>query len=201
MIGGVIKENRVRKGWTQEQLSEKLCVTKATVSKWELSQSMPDIGMLPRIGDIFGISMDELLEYRTKNREPEKITYRATLPESTFRFDKVYRRTVQTHGKVSILNFGPLNLQQNGSCDGWNLNVNTDFDDPEILKLIQALTLEDEYHDIMEYHASEGISTACWHLWVTRDEIIRFQPGDKSGIKKATQKLIEKGILTEEDLY
>ena len=105
MIGGVIKENRVRNGWTQEQLAEKLNVTKATISKWELSQSMPDIGMLPRIGDIFGISMDELLEYRTKNREPEKITYRATLPESTFRFDKVYHRTLQTHGKVSILNF------------------------------------------------------------------------------------------------
>ena len=37
MIGDVIKANRIKKGWTQEELAGRLNVTKASVSKWELN--------------------------------------------------------------------------------------------------------------------------------------------------------------------
>lgn len=60
-IGKRIAENRRRLGLTQDQLAEKLGVTAQAVSKWENDLSCPDIGTLPVLASIFGISTDELL--------------------------------------------------------------------------------------------------------------------------------------------
>ena len=62
-----IAENIVRlrheKKVTQERLAEFLGVTKASVSKWETGQSMPDILMLPQLATYFDVKVDELLGY------------------------------------------------------------------------------------------------------------------------------------------
>ena len=60
-MGKRIVHNRKRMGLTQDQLADKLGVTAQAVSKWENDQSCPDISILPRLAEIFGISTDELL--------------------------------------------------------------------------------------------------------------------------------------------
>lgn len=60
-LGKRIVAGRKRIGLTQEQLAEQLGVTAQAVSKWENDQSCPDISMLPKLAEIFGISTDELL--------------------------------------------------------------------------------------------------------------------------------------------
>ena len=60
-LGKRIAENRKRLGLTQDSLAEKLGITAQAVSKWENDQSCPDITMLPRLAEIFGITTDELL--------------------------------------------------------------------------------------------------------------------------------------------
>lgn len=60
-IGKRIAENRKRLSMTQDALAEQLGVTAQAVSKWENDQSCPDITMLPKLAEIFGISTDELL--------------------------------------------------------------------------------------------------------------------------------------------
>lgn len=57
---------RKRDGITQEQIADFLGVTKASVSKWETKQSMPDISILPRLASYFNISIDDLLGYHPK---------------------------------------------------------------------------------------------------------------------------------------
>ena len=64
MIGTKIQTLRKNKGITQEQLAEVLAVSAQAVSKWENSVSMPDIHLLPVIARYFGITMDELFNYR-----------------------------------------------------------------------------------------------------------------------------------------
>ena len=54
---------RKKKGVTQDELAGFLGVTKASVSKWENGQSMPDIMLLPEIATYFDVSVDELLGY------------------------------------------------------------------------------------------------------------------------------------------
>lgn len=49
---------------TQCELAERLGVSTAAVSKWEQNVSCPDISLLPRIADIFSISIDELFGNR-----------------------------------------------------------------------------------------------------------------------------------------
>ena len=59
-IGTVIATYRKNTGLTQDSLAQQLGVTNQAVSKWESDQSCPDILLLPRIADIFGITIDEL---------------------------------------------------------------------------------------------------------------------------------------------
>lgn len=54
---------RKEKKVTQEQLADFCGVTKASVSKWETAQSLPDVMLLPRLAAFFNISIDELLGY------------------------------------------------------------------------------------------------------------------------------------------
>ena len=60
-LGKRIIANRKRLGMTQDKLAEQLGVTAQAVSKWENDQSCPDISMLPKLAEIFGISIDTLL--------------------------------------------------------------------------------------------------------------------------------------------
>ena len=51
---------RKKLGITQEALAQQLEVTNQAVSKWESDQCCPDIQLLPKLADIFGITIDEL---------------------------------------------------------------------------------------------------------------------------------------------
>lgn len=72
-ISFFIKQKRKEFHLTQEDLAEKLGVTKASVSKWELARSYPDITLLPNIAEIFNCSIDDLLGYsKSKDERLEK---------------------------------------------------------------------------------------------------------------------------------
>ena len=60
-LGKRIAALRKAKGYTQEQLAEKVGVSAQAVSKWENDISCPDITLLPLLADLFGVSVDELL--------------------------------------------------------------------------------------------------------------------------------------------
>lgn len=77
-IGLNIKRLRNEKGFTQEQLAERLNVSSAAVSKWEAKNSYPDITLLFPLAEIFGVSVDELLGY---DREKEKADINRLLSE------------------------------------------------------------------------------------------------------------------------
>lgn len=59
-LGNTILKYRKALGITQDALAQKLEVTNQAVSKWESDQCCPDINLLPRLADIFGITIDEL---------------------------------------------------------------------------------------------------------------------------------------------
>lgn len=72
-LGTNIKEYRLKKGYTQEQLAYELGVSSQTVSRWETGTTYPDIVMIPIIAELFDTSIDNLMGYAkecsTKERE------------------------------------------------------------------------------------------------------------------------------------
>lgn len=71
-IGEEIRQLRKLSGMTQEQLAEKLNVSRQALSKWENGASPPDIESMVKIAVLFQISLDELLVKREpKDKEPQ----------------------------------------------------------------------------------------------------------------------------------
>ncbi len=57
-----IKQRRQALGISQEELAQRVYVTRQTVSNWENERSYPDIGSLIRLSDLFGVSLDTLIK-------------------------------------------------------------------------------------------------------------------------------------------
>ena len=60
-FGNRLYELRKQKGLSQEELANRLDVTRQTISKWELGDSNPDMDKLVQLGELFEISLDELV--------------------------------------------------------------------------------------------------------------------------------------------
>lgn len=74
-LGNTIAHYRKQKGLTQEALAQQLEVTNQAVSKWESDQCCPDILLLPRIADIFEISIDALFGREPKSNAEAKLPW------------------------------------------------------------------------------------------------------------------------------
>ena len=121
----------MKKGWTQDELAEKLFVSRQSVSKWEKGLNYPSIETLLKISDLFDISLDELLksdEELTKKviKESKQLAH----PKLKFFFDvlflaalvlllikigvlilnKVFALDIDLFGGKFLWNFGPLVL-------------------------------------------------------------------------------------------
>ena len=56
-----IKSVRIELGYTQKQIAEKLGVVESCYANWEQGRTEPNISTLRKLGEIFGVSVDELL--------------------------------------------------------------------------------------------------------------------------------------------
>jgi transcriptional regulator with XRE-family HTH domain len=61
-LGEKLKNARKNAGLSQEQLAERLCVSRAAVAKWETDKGMPDILNLKAISKLLDVSIDSLLD-------------------------------------------------------------------------------------------------------------------------------------------
>lgn len=61
VTGAFIKELREKRGLTQSELAQRLCVSDKTVSKWETGKGYPDISLLQPLAETFCISVAQLL--------------------------------------------------------------------------------------------------------------------------------------------
>ena len=64
---------RTDAGMTQAELGEKLNYSDKTISKWERAESIPDAAVLKRLGEIFGVSVDYLLNSHNQWEKPQHI--------------------------------------------------------------------------------------------------------------------------------
>lgn len=68
-FGATISALRKEKGMTQLELARQMGVTDKAVSKWERNLSFPDVASLPKLAEVLGTSVDELLAVKTAAQE------------------------------------------------------------------------------------------------------------------------------------
>ena len=84
-IGSRISKFRKTKGMTQEELAGKMGVSPQAVSKWENDISCPDIGLLPQLAGMLGVTTDELLTGKNDQVKLVPVAQRKSMDELTLR--------------------------------------------------------------------------------------------------------------------
>lgn len=81
-LGQRIHALRSAAGLSQEQLAERLNVSRQAISKWELDTSAPDLDKLVLLGNLFGISLDQLVKGDTAGLPPGELDVRQLAAET-----------------------------------------------------------------------------------------------------------------------
>ena len=72
-LGNSLFDARKKKGLSQEEVAEKLGVSRQTISKWETEETVPDIYQAKRLAKIYGLSLDELIDTDLDQKEIEEV--------------------------------------------------------------------------------------------------------------------------------
>ena len=84
-LGMTIASLRKARGMTQSDLAEKMGVTDKAVSKWERDLCCPDINSFPKLADVFGTSVDELMQFKPAGQEEKGAERPKDIPSLVFK--------------------------------------------------------------------------------------------------------------------
>ena len=96
-----LKEIRKNEGLSQEQLAEKIGVSRQAITKWETGKGLPDVENMVIIAEIFKTTLDELLRGSATKQEQEK---------SVFVSETIYDIDCEKHFDVNIGNAATIIL-------------------------------------------------------------------------------------------
>ena len=72
-LGSSLYHARKKNGLSQENVAEKLGVSRQTISKWELDETLPDIRQAKRLAVLYHLSLDELVDFDIDVKEIERV--------------------------------------------------------------------------------------------------------------------------------
>lgn len=114
ILADKIIEERKKNGWSQEELANKLGISRQAVSKWESSGSIPDLQRILQMSELFGVTTDYLLkdeiEEEPLNKYVETKTIKVSMEEANQYLDMKSRgsRIVANATSLCILSPVPL---------------------------------------------------------------------------------------------
>lgn len=72
-LGNNLFNARKKSGLSQEEVAEKLGVSRQTISKWELDETLPDIRQSKKLSNLYHLTLDELIDFDIDVKEIEQI--------------------------------------------------------------------------------------------------------------------------------
>ena len=109
-LGNNLFHARKRRGFSQEDVAQRLGVSRQTVSKWETGETVPDIRQSKKMAALYNISLDELIDFDLDIREIQE-TIERTSRETEAKIDwsrawgKKYPVLLEYRDKVNIPNY------------------------------------------------------------------------------------------------
>lgn len=95
--GSFLKELRKEKKITQEQLAELFNVSGKTVSRWETGRNMPDLDLLIRLSDYYGVDIREILDGERRDGNMDKTEEETILKMADYSNEEKMRLTRRIH--------------------------------------------------------------------------------------------------------
>lgn len=77
-LGNSLYKARKRTGLSQEEVAEKLGVSRQTISKWETNETLPDIRQSKQMAQLYHLSLDELIDFDVDVKEIEEMIEHAS---------------------------------------------------------------------------------------------------------------------------
>ena len=105
-IGSFLKQLRLEKGLTQEQLAEQLNISNRSVSRWETGSNLPDLSMLIALAEYYDVEVREIIDGKRKSEnmnEEVKDTLEKVANYSEMLNLRAMRRGIVTMGIVFMI--------------------------------------------------------------------------------------------------
>ncbi len=112
-LGSSFYHARKKSGLSQENVAEKLGVSRQTISKWETNETLPDIRQSKRLAMLYHMTLDELIEYDFDEQQAQQMI-ESVSDEAQARIDwnkvwsKKYPVLATYHKTVRIQDYAPV---------------------------------------------------------------------------------------------
>ena len=112
-LGSSLYHARKKSGLTQENVAEKLGVSRQTISKWETDETLPDIRQSKGLAMLYHMTLDELIEYNFDEQQAQQMI-ESVSEEAQARIDwnkvwsKKYPVLSTYHNTVRIQDYAPV---------------------------------------------------------------------------------------------
>ena len=116
-LGNKITNLRKQNNLSQEELAEKVGVTRQTISKWELEETTPDINQAKKLSNIFNISLGELTNNNVNNILVEKVSNTEKLAGLTIKILKIIGISIIILFVIFVIAFIAFNIDRVNSKD------------------------------------------------------------------------------------
>ena len=77
-LGSSLFQARKKSGLSQEEVAGKLGVSRQTISKWELDETLPDIRQSKKLSNLYHLTLDELIDFDIEQKEIEEAIERVS---------------------------------------------------------------------------------------------------------------------------
>lgn len=192
-IGEIIKTKRKEQDLTQEGLACILGVSKAAISKWENAECYPDITMLPKIADIFYISIDELFDYTRETKTTQIIN------EYTFGFSlNDIDMAILDHGAVKTCQL--VKSERNGT---WEVRVHFISTEENISYTIQKYIKPNVLIDGYSVRLADGkpvIDDKPNKHYICKEKVWEYHIADHKYLKQMLCEQVTMGLIKEEEI-
>ena len=131
-FGERLKQIRANQGLSQEQLAEKIGVSRQAITKWETNRGLPDVENMIILAEIFKVTLDELILQRANEQDPKT---------ELFESETVYDIDCEKHFDIRIGNARKVCVQ---GCDDEKVHIKLQSEVLENLGSLYKVKLDEK---------------------------------------------------------
>ena len=135
-FGDSLKKIRTNQGLSQEQLAEKIGVSRQAITKWETNRGLPDVENMIILANIFNMTLDELILQRKNEQE---------IQENLFSSETVYDIDCVKHFDIRVGNARKIFIC---TCDDEKIHIKLRSDVLDNLNSLYKVKIDEKKHRI-----------------------------------------------------